>query len=114
VVNVNNMKHYEPPLLEDNVIVSHPIKLIPYFHPPFLQVTLLDTRHTTTHHQEHTSYPFGHTCQAPYLAKRFSKYSMHKNFPHLLMEVGTLPVLNREELVNPTYTHVNPKECALP
>jgi hypothetical protein len=39
---------------------------------------------------------------------------MHKHFPHLLMEVGTLLGLNREELDNPTNIHVNPKECALP
>ena len=28
VVNVNILKHYEPPLLEDNVIVSHHVKSI--------------------------------------------------------------------------------------
>jgi hypothetical protein len=31
VVNVNSLKHYEPPFLEDNVTISHPIKLIPDF-----------------------------------------------------------------------------------
>jgi hypothetical protein len=30
------------------------------------------------------------------------------------MEVGTLPGLNREELRNPIYIHVNPKEDELP
>jgi hypothetical protein len=52
VMNVNNLKHYEPPLLEDNVTISHPVELIPNFQPPLLQ----DTRHTTTRHQQHTSY----------------------------------------------------------
>jgi hypothetical protein len=40
--------------------------------------------------------------------------AMHKHFPHLLMEVGTLPGLNREELGNPIDIHVNPKEGTLP
>jgi hypothetical protein len=73
VVNVNSLKHYEPPLLEDNVIVSHPVKLIPDFHPPLLQDTLLDTHHTTTHNQQHTSYLVGCTGQTPAQAKWFSK-----------------------------------------
>jgi hypothetical protein len=39
---------------------------------------------------------------------------MHKHFPHLLMEVGTLSVLNREELGKSMGIHVNPKEVTLP
>ena len=31
VVNVNSIKHYEPPFLQYNVTFSHPIKLIPDF-----------------------------------------------------------------------------------
>jgi hypothetical protein len=114
VVNVNSLKHYEPPLLEDNVTISHPVKLIPDFQPPLLQDTLLDTRHTTTHNQQHTSYLVGCTGQTPAQAKWFSEAAMHKHFPHLLTEVGTLPGLNREELGNPTNIHVNPKEGTLP
>jgi hypothetical protein len=69
---MNSLKCYETPLLEDNVIVSHIIKLIPYLHHPLLQDTLLDTQHTTTHHQQHTSYLVGCTGQIPAQAKWFS------------------------------------------
>ena len=31
VVNVNSLKHYEPPFLKDNVTIYHPIKLIHNF-----------------------------------------------------------------------------------
>ena len=83
VVNVNNLKHYEPPLLEDNVTVSHHVDLILDFKPPFLQDIVLDTHHTTTHHQQHTSYLVGCTGQTPSQAKWFSVAIMHKRFLHL-------------------------------
>jgi hypothetical protein len=114
VVNVNSLKYYEPPLLEDIIIVSHPITLIPGFQAPLLQQTLPDTHHTTTRHQQHTSHLVGHTRQTPAQVKWFSKDAMHKYFFHLLIEVGTLLGLNKEELGNPIDIHVNPKEDTLP
>jgi hypothetical protein len=65
VVNVNSLKHYEPPLLEDNVTISHHINLILDLQPPFLEDTLLDTFHTTTCNKKHTSYLVGCTSQTP-------------------------------------------------
>jgi hypothetical protein len=79
-----------------------------------LQDTLIDTIHTTTGNQHHTSYLVGCTRQNPTQAKWFSEAGMHKHFPHLLTKVGTLSGLNMEELGNPTNIHVNPKEDALP
>ena len=114
MLNVNSLKHYEPPLLEDNVIISHLVKLIPDFQPSLLQDTLLDTRHTTTRNHQHTSYLVGRTCQTPTRDKWFSEAATHKHFPHLLIEVGTLPGLNMEELGKPMNIHLNPKEGTLP
>jgi hypothetical protein len=71
--------------MEDNVTTSHPFKLIPDFHPLFIQDNLLDTRHMTNHNQQHASYLFGCTGQSHAHAKWFLEVSMHKHFPHLLM-----------------------------
>jgi hypothetical protein len=38
---------------------------------------------------------------------------MHKHFPHSVMEVRTLTVLNKKKIGNPTDIHVNTKEDAL-
>ena len=39
---------------------------------------------------------------------------IHKNFPHLLTEMGTLLGLNEDELGKPKYIRVNRKEATLP
>jgi hypothetical protein len=36
VVNVNSMKRYETSLLEEEVTISHPYELAPYFKQPLL------------------------------------------------------------------------------
>jgi hypothetical protein len=79
-----------------------------------LQDTLLDTLHTTTYNKKGTSYLVERIGKILAQAKWFSEAFMHKHFPHLLTEVGTLLGLNSEELGNSMNIHVNPKEGALP
>jgi hypothetical protein len=88
VVNVNSLKCYEPPLLEEEVTISHPSELVPYFQPPLLQDTVLDTCTTTTRTQQHTSFLVGRKGQLPAQAKWLSQSSMSQQFPQFLMEVG--------------------------
>jgi hypothetical protein len=38
---------------------------------------------------------------------------MQKHFPHSLTEVGTLTSLNKKQLGNPTYIHVDTKKDTL-
>jgi hypothetical protein len=76
VVNVNRLKRYEPPLLEEDFTISHPFELVPDFQLPLLQDTILDTRTTTTCNQNHTSFKVGHKGQPPSQAKQISHSSM--------------------------------------
>jgi hypothetical protein len=48
MVNVNSLKLYKPPLLEEEIRISHPSKLAQYLQPPLLQDIVLDTHTTTT------------------------------------------------------------------
>ena len=43
VINVNHLKLFEPPLLEEAVIITHPVNNIPDFQLPLAKETLLDT-----------------------------------------------------------------------
>jgi hypothetical protein len=42
VLNVNNLKLFEPPILEDTVTVQHPMDNIPDFQPPLLHDKIMD------------------------------------------------------------------------
>jgi len=81
VVNVNSLKRYEPPLLEEEVTISHPGKLIPDFQPPFLQDTVLDTCMTITRNQQHTSFMVSCKGKPPAQAKWISHTTMYQQFP---------------------------------
>ena len=48
VLNVNNLNFFEPPILEDVVIVQHPMDNIFYFQPPLLHDKIMDMQNKTT------------------------------------------------------------------
>jgi hypothetical protein len=98
VLNVNNLKLFEPPLLEETITVHHPVDNIPYFQPPLLTDTILDSQTHNTRQQHYVSYLVGRKGQTPAQAKWMSPTTLQRSFPHLLAEAGTLPDLNREEL----------------
>lgn len=100
VMNVNNLRRFEPPLLEEEVIVQHPVDNIPNFQPPLLKDPILDSQTRTTRKQQSISCLVGRKGHTPAQAKWISAEILKKNFPHLLMEAGTLPDLNSEELGN--------------
>jgi hypothetical protein len=76
VVNVNSLKRYEPPLLEEEVTILHPSQLVPDFQPPLLQDTVLDTRTTTTHTEQHTYFLVDRKGKLPAQAKWLSLSTM--------------------------------------
>jgi hypothetical protein len=98
VLNVNNLKLFEPPLLEEAVTVHHPMDNIPNFHPSLLVDQILDSKSRTTHQQQCLSYLVGRKGQTPAQAKCKSTQTLKHKFPHFLEEVRTLLDLNREEL----------------
>jgi len=51
VVNVNSLKRYEPPLIEEYMTIFHPSELVPNFQPPLLEETTMDTCTTITRTQ---------------------------------------------------------------
>ena len=98
VLNVNNLKLFEPPLLDEAVTVHHPVDNIPDFQPPLLSDQILDSHIRTTRKQQYISYLVGRKGHPPAQAKWMSAETLKRKFPHLLTEAGTLPDLNREEL----------------
>jgi len=56
VINVNHLKFFKPPLLEEAVTITHPVNNIPYFQLPLTTDTLLDTRTRSTRNKAYTSY----------------------------------------------------------
>jgi len=65
VINVNHLKLFEPPLLEEPVTITHPVDNIPDFQLPFSKDTLLDTRTCSTRHRAYTSYPVARQGNTP-------------------------------------------------
>ncbi len=100
VLNVNNLKLFEPPLLEESVTIHHPVDTIPDFQPPLLKDTILDFMKRDTRHQPYFSYLVGRKGHTPAKAKWINAETLQHNFPQLVEEAGTLPDLNREELGN--------------
>ena len=60
VVNVNCLKWFEPPLLEEVVQIHHPADNIPDFQMPLETDKILDTRSTSTRAHQHVAYLIGH------------------------------------------------------
>ena len=98
MLNVNNLKLFEPPLLDEVVTVHHPMDNIPYFQPPLLSDQILDSQIRTICKQQYISYLVGQKRHPPAQAKWMSAETLKLKFPPLLTEAGTLPDLNREEL----------------
>jgi len=98
VINVNNLKLFEPPLLEEAVTITHPVDNIPYFQLPVAHDTLLDSRTRSTRNKDHTSYLVARQGQTPAQAKWMTSTAVQSMLPHILMEAGALPDINREEL----------------
>ena len=65
VLNVNNLKLFEPPLLDEAVTVHHPVDNIPYFQPPLLSDQILDSHIRTTRKQQYISYLVGRKGHPP-------------------------------------------------
>ena len=60
--------------------------------------TLLDTSTHSTRQQAYTSFMVAPQKKNLAQAQWMTVEVMHQMFPHIIMEVGTLPNLNREEL----------------
>lgn len=84
VINVNQLKLYDLPQLEDETEATHLEENIPNFQLPLVEDTLLDTRTRTTHHQQTTTYLVGKKGSYPSQAKWFSQATMDREFSHLL------------------------------
>jgi hypothetical protein len=97
-INVNNLKLFEPSLLEEPIIITHLVDNIPNFQLPMAKDTILDTRSRSTRHQTYTSYLVARQGQTPTQGKWITTDVLHNKFLHLLMEAETLLDLNREEL----------------
>ena len=98
VLNVNNLKLFEPPLLDEAVTVHHPVDNIPDFQPPLLSNQILDSQTQTTRKQQCISYLVDRKGHPPAQAKWMSVETLKHKFLHLLTEARTLPNLNKEEL----------------
>jgi len=59
VLNVNNLKLFEPSLLEEVVPVQHPVDNIPDFQSPLLEDTILEQRIRQIRSTEYISYFVG-------------------------------------------------------
>ena len=55
-LNFNHLKLFEPPLLEEPVIITHPVDNILDFQLPLAKGTLLDIETHSTRHWIYTSY----------------------------------------------------------
>ena len=91
VINVQNLKLYEPPLSEEELQVLSPTDNITDFLPPFAEGTLLDVRTRSTR-QQHHSYLVRHKGKLPTQAKWFSQAAFQAQFSHLVENVGTLSI----------------------
>ena len=98
VINVNHLKLFEPPLLDQPFTITDPVDSIPDFHIPVAKDTLLDTRTHSTRHRVYTSYLVACKGKTLAQAKRITVEVLHSMFPHLLREARMLTDLNREEL----------------
>ena len=90
VLNVDSLKLYEPPSLEnevDSVVmeqqVDHPAGFILDFQPPLSQNVLFDTKVWETRHSSTTFYLVGKKGKLPTQARWYSKHHMETRFPHL-------------------------------
>jgi hypothetical protein len=90
MLNVNNLKLFEPPLLEETVIVLHPVDNI-------LVDKIQDRKAITTRQQIHVSYLVGRQGQTPPQAKLMTTETMQQQFPKLLTKEGMLSDLTGEE-----------------
>jgi len=98
VLNEHHPKLFEPPLLEVPVTISHQGYNTQNFQLHFSKDTLLDTRTHSTRQRAYTSYMVAQQGQTPAQAQWMTAEVMHRMFPHILIQLGTLPDLNKEEL----------------
>jgi hypothetical protein len=98
VINVNNLKLFEPPLLDEPATISHPVENIPDFQLPILQDTIFQTKSRSTCQREYISYLLARKGQTPTQAKWMTTHMVQRMFPHVLEEARMLPDLNRDEL----------------
>jgi hypothetical protein len=69
MLNVNNLKLFEPPLLEDIFTIHHLVENIINFQHPLLHDQIMDNNTRTTWKQQHVSYLVGRQGQDPSQAK---------------------------------------------
>jgi len=111
VINVNNIKLFEPPLLNEIVTITHPMENIPDFQFPLLHDSIIHTKHHSTHKRVYISYLLA--CKGKHIAQSnwMTTYIVQNMFPRVLDEAGTLPTLNREEFAHKeaifTYNPIN-------
>ena len=81
VINVNQLKLFEPPLLEEPVTITHPVDNIPDFQMPLDKDTILDTKTRFTRNREHISYLVARQGQAAAQATWMIAEALQHRFP---------------------------------
>jgi len=76
VINVNHLKLFEPPLLEEAITITHPVDNILDFQLPVAKDILLDTRTHSTRNKTYTSYLLERQGQTPAQAKWMTSYAV--------------------------------------
>jgi len=84
--------------LEESVTITHPVDNILDFRLSVAHDTLLDSRTRSTRNKDNTSYMVARQGQTPAQDKWMTFVVVQNMLPHLLMEAGVLPDINREEL----------------
>ena len=80
VINVNQMKLFEPPLLEERVTITYPVDNILDFQMPLDTDTILDTKTRSTRNREHISYLVSHQGQTAAQATWMTAKSLQHSY----------------------------------
>jgi len=72
VLDFNNLKRFEPYLVDEDVVVQHLVDIILDLQPPPLEDTILEQRTRHTRSQEYTSYLVGKKGELPVKARWLS------------------------------------------
>jgi len=84
VLNVNNLKLFESPLLEETTIVQHPMENIIGVQLHLFTDKILESKNKTTHQQQYILYLMGQKRQMPTQTKWISTTTLQCNFHHFM------------------------------
>jgi hypothetical protein len=97
ILNINNLKLFEPSFLEETVTILHPVENISDFQHHLFIDKIMDSKDRATHQPQNVSYLVDRQGQTLTQAKWMTTETMKRQFPKLLTKVGMLLDLTREE-----------------